>query len=175
MVTGLWYTNYPNFGSLSWCWRCKEHQCPLSPHLGLWRTLQVPEHIQIKIRMPNTSQEPPASSKAPNQDLRDIDVLCTFKIWMEGHNFQHGCIKEHWQYPIQDQYAKPQSGTSSILQNPKWGLKVHGWSLHLQNQDREPKIKSWVYQRPVTISKSRSRCQTPVRTLCVLWGLKSGL
>ena len=28
MVTGLWYTNIPNFGSLSWFWRCKEHPCP---------------------------------------------------------------------------------------------------------------------------------------------------
>ena len=32
-----------NFGSLSWLWRCKEHPCPLSPHLGLWRTLEVPD------------------------------------------------------------------------------------------------------------------------------------
>ena len=43
MVTGLWYTHDPNFGSLSWFWRCKEHPCPLSPHLGLWRTLQLPD------------------------------------------------------------------------------------------------------------------------------------
>ena len=37
------------------------------------------DHIQIKIKMPNPSQEPPASSKAPNQDLNDMEVLCTFK------------------------------------------------------------------------------------------------
>ena len=24
-------------------WRCKEHPCPLSPHLGLWRMLEVPD------------------------------------------------------------------------------------------------------------------------------------
>ena len=42
MVTGLWYTNDPNFGSISLFWRCKEHPCPLSPHLGLWRMLEVP-------------------------------------------------------------------------------------------------------------------------------------
>ena len=40
MVTGIWYTHAPNFGSLFWIWRCKEHLCPLSPHLGLWRTLE---------------------------------------------------------------------------------------------------------------------------------------
>ena len=43
MVIGLWYTHIPNFGSLSWFWRCKEHPCPLSPDLGLWRMLEVPD------------------------------------------------------------------------------------------------------------------------------------
>ena len=43
MVTGLWYTHLPNLGSLSWFWRWKEHSCPLSPHFGLWRTLEVPD------------------------------------------------------------------------------------------------------------------------------------
>ena len=36
--------------------------------------------IKIKFKMPNPSQETPASSKAPIQDLKDMDVLCTFKI-----------------------------------------------------------------------------------------------
>ena len=43
------------------------------------------DHIQIKIKMPNPSQEPPASSKAQNEDLKDMDVLCTFKIKIESH------------------------------------------------------------------------------------------
>ena len=51
-------------------------------------------HIQIMIKMPNSSQEPPASSKTPNEDLKDIDVLCTFKIKLESQNLDHGCIKE---------------------------------------------------------------------------------
>ena len=42
MVTGLWYTLDPKFGSLSWFWGCKEHPCPLSPDFELWRTLEVP-------------------------------------------------------------------------------------------------------------------------------------
>ena len=33
--------------------------------------------------MANPSQEPPVSSKAPNQDLKDMDVLCTFKFKIE--------------------------------------------------------------------------------------------
>ena len=170
------------------------------------------------IKMPNPSQEPPASSQAPNEDLKDMDVLCTFKIKIESQNSDHGCIKDQWPYPNQDQDAKPQSGTSSILQipksgykdidvlcvftikiesqnsvhgctkdkrpypnqdqdaepqsgtsrvlqSPKWGLKGHGCSLHLQNQDREPKFGTWVCERPVAIFKSRSRCWTPVRNL----------
>ena len=44
------------------------------------------DHIQIEIKMPNPSQEPPASSKAPNDDLKDMDVLCTFKIKIGSQN-----------------------------------------------------------------------------------------
>ena len=36
--------------------------------------------IPIKIKMPNSSQKPPASSKALNEDFKDMDVLCIFKI-----------------------------------------------------------------------------------------------
>ena len=117
------------------------------------------DHVYIKdqwayqFKMSNPSKEPPASSKAPNQDLKDIDVLCTFKIKIESQNLDHVYIKDQWPYPNQDQDGKPHSGTSCILQSPKWGLKGHGCSLHLQNQDREPKFGLCVYQRPVTISK----------------------
>ena len=41
------------------------------------------DHIQIKIKMPNPSQKSPASSKAPNEDLKGMDVLCTLKIKIE--------------------------------------------------------------------------------------------
>ena len=95
------------------------------------------EYIQIKIKMPNPSQEPPASPKAPNEDLEDMDVLCTFNIKIESQNLEYGCIKNQWPYQKQDQDAKLQPGTFSILQTSKLGLKGQGCSLHLQNQDRE--------------------------------------
>ena len=41
MVSGLWYTHVPNFGSLSWFWRCKDHPCLYSPDLASWRMLEV--------------------------------------------------------------------------------------------------------------------------------------
>ena len=44
------------------------------------------DQIQIKSKMQNPSQEPSASSKAQNQDLKDMDVLCTFKIKIESQN-----------------------------------------------------------------------------------------
>ena len=73
------------------------------------------DHIQIKIWIPSPSQEPPASSKAPNWDLKDIDVLCTFKNKIKSPNSDHGCITDLWPYPNQDQDVKPQSGTFSFL------------------------------------------------------------
>ena len=48
------------------------------------------DQIQIKIKMPNPSQEPPASSKPLSQDLEDMDVLCTFKIKIESQNSEYG-------------------------------------------------------------------------------------
>ena len=55
--------------------------------------------IKIKIKFPNPSQELPASSKAPNEGLKDMDVLCTFKIKIESKNLDHGYIKDQWPYP----------------------------------------------------------------------------
>ena len=57
--------------------------------------------------MQNTSQEPQASSKDPNEDLKDMDVLCTFKIKIERQHFDHGCIKGQWSYKNQDWVQNP--------------------------------------------------------------------
>ena len=105
------------------------------------------DHNQIKIKMPNPSHEPPASSKAQNKDLKDMNILCTFTIKIEGQNFQYGCIKNPWPYPNQDQDAKPQSRSPSILKGPRnststtqyvefllyWGL-YSAWGAGVQPQ-----------------------------------------
>ena len=57
------------------------------------------DHIQIKIKMQDPSQDPPVSSKAPNEDLQDMDGLCTFKIKIESQNSEYGSTKDHWPYP----------------------------------------------------------------------------
>ena len=76
------------------------------------------DHIQIKIKMPNPSQEPPASSKAPNEDLKDIDDLCTLKIKMESQNSDHGYIKDQSPYINEDHDSNSQSQTPSNLKSP---------------------------------------------------------
>ena len=39
------------------------------------------DHTKIKIKMPNPSQEPPGSSEAQKQDLKDIDIrVCILKM-----------------------------------------------------------------------------------------------
>ena len=82
-------------------------------------------HIQINIRMQNPSQEPPASSKAPKQDLKDRDAFCTFKIKIEGQNSEHKCTIDKQPYANQDKTVKPQSGSSSVL---KINLERKEWS-----------------------------------------------
>ena len=79
-------------------------------------------HIQIEIKMPNPCEEPPASSKAPNEDLKDMDVLCTFKIKIESQNSEYVCTKDKWPYPNQDKHPKSQSETS-IFKAPNEDLK----------------------------------------------------
>jgi len=42
--------------ALSWIWRCKEHPCPLSPHLRLWKTLEISDwglvwHLDVDLDM----------------------------------------------------------------------------------------------------------------------------
>ena len=83
--------------------------------MGVQKTSDI---IRIKIKMLNFSQKPPASSKAPYKDLKDIDVFCIFKIQIESQILEYVWKKDQWQYPNQDQDTKLQSGTSSILQSP---------------------------------------------------------
>ena len=77
---------------------------------------------QFKIQMPNPSREPPMSSKAPNEDFKDMDDLGTLKIKIEGKNLGHRSTKDQSPYTNQDQDVKPKSGTSSIFQSSKSGL-----------------------------------------------------
>ena len=52
--------------------------------------------------MLNPSQEPPASYKAPNQDFKDMYVLCRIKIMIESKIWNIGLLKisDHIQIKI---------------------------------------------------------------------------
>ena len=76
-------------------------------------------HIQIKIEIPNPSQEPQASFKTSFQDLKDMDVLCTFKMKIERQNLEHWCAKDQLPYLSKNQDTNPQSGTLGVLLSPK--------------------------------------------------------
>ena len=49
--------------------------------------------IKIMIKMQNPSHETPASSESPNEDLKDMHILCTLKIKMESHGYIMGISK----------------------------------------------------------------------------------
>ena len=66
----------------------------IESQIQIMDVLKTTDHFQIKIKMPKPSQEPPASFKAPNEDLKDMDVLCIFKIKIERKNLENGCIKD---------------------------------------------------------------------------------
>ena len=93
--------------------------------------LETSNHNQIKIKIPNLSQELPLSFKAYNQDLKDMDDLCTFETKIKRQNVRHWCVKDQRLYPYQDQDSYRQSGTSSVLQSPKSLLKGNRYPLHL--------------------------------------------
>ena len=119
----------------------------------------------LTISKPSLGCQTPVTSKAPNQDLKDMDVLCTFKLKMESQNLDHGCVTDQRRSLYQDSDSYIQSGTSSMLQSCIYGLSRHGGPLQLQNHDRKTNFGKLVFQSPVTISKSRSICKIQVRNL----------
>ena len=75
------------------------------------------------IKIPNPGQEPSASSKAPNQDLKDMDNLCTFKIKIGSQNWDHGWINDQWLYDNQDQDPIPSQEPPVSSKAPNQDLK----------------------------------------------------
>merc|ERR1712239_81261 len=90
------------------------------------------DYIQIKIKMPNPTHEAPASSKAPNEDLKDMDVLCTFKIKIKSQNFDHNIIKTSDHIKIKIKMPNPSQEHPASSKASNEDLKGHGCFLHLQ-------------------------------------------
>ena len=77
------------------------------------------DNNQIKIKMPNPSQELPVSSKAPNQDLKDMDVLCYFKIKVSAIIWSMVVSKTSDHIQIKFKMPNPNEEPLIILQSPK--------------------------------------------------------
>ena len=97
------------------------------------------DHIQIKIMMPNPSQDPPASSKAPNEDLKDMDVLCTFKIKIESKNLDHGISKTSDYIQIKIKMLKPSQEPLASSKVPNEDLKdmdvLYTFKIKIESQN----------------------------------------
>ena len=84
--------------------------------------------------MSNPHQEPPASSKASNQDIKDMDVLCILKIIMEpkfGIILVYQRSRSRFQYLVRN------------LQCPhkdKSGFIGHRYYLKFKNMCRQSKF-----------------------------------
>ena len=76
-------------------------------------------HVQTKIKMPNPSQEPPASCKAPNQDMKDNDGLWTFKSRKRAKIQNMGVLNtsDHIQIKIKMPNPSQEPAVSSKAQN----------------------------------------------------------
>ena len=83
---------------------------------------KIIDYIQIKIEMPNPSQELTASSEAPNGESEDMDVVCSVKSRKRDKIWNMGLSKTIYHIQIK---IKPQSGASSIIKSPKPGPKGH--------------------------------------------------
>ena len=81
------------------------------------------DHIQIKIKMPNPSHEPLASSKAPNQDLNDLGVLYIFKIMIESQNFNLGVSETNDHIQIKIKIPNPSQDFQASSKAPYLDFK----------------------------------------------------
>ena len=143
--------------------------------MGLQKTS---DHIQIKIKMPNPSQEPPSSSKAQNQDFKNMDVLCTFKIKIENKNSDHRCTKDQIKIQMQNSSQEPPVSSKvpyqdlkdiDVLcifkikmesQNSEYGWNKDQWPYPYQYQDA--KAQSWTS----SIFQSRNQDLKDMDVLC---------
>ena len=104
MISGCWHIHDPNFGSLSWFWRCKEHPCPLIPHLGLWRTLEVLSGVWHL----------------------DLDLDMVTGVWYT-HDLAFGSLSWFWRSKKQPCPLSPHLGLWRMLKVPDLGFTY--WDL----------------------------------------------
>ena len=89
--------------------------------------IKTSECIQIKIKMSNPIQESPASSKAPNGDLKAMDVLCTLEIKIESQNLELAVSKTSDHIKFKIKMPNPIQEPPASLKSPNnnfWDMDV---------------------------------------------------
>ena len=111
-----------------------------------------PNHDQDVKSWPGTSM----SSKVPNEDLKDLDVLDILKINLESPNSD----QDFTQKPYQNHYEDRNSRLVNyyITQSPKSGLK---WNKCLAPSKWIQKTKIWIRGLP----EFKNHVQIMIRTL----------
>ena len=84
-------------GYFFWIFKIKIESQKLEP-VCLKDQCSYPNHDQDA----NPSQEPTASSNTLNQNIKYMDVFCTFKISSVGQNFDQESTKAEETYPYHD-------------------------------------------------------------------------
>ena len=81
---------------------------------------KIGDHIRINIKVSKPSQGLPTSSKVPNQNGKDMDVLCTFKIKIErAKNWNMGVSKTSDNAKIKIKIPNPSQDPSASSEAPK--------------------------------------------------------
>ena len=104
--------------------------------------------LWIIIKIPNPSQEPPVSSKAPKQDLKDMDFFATSTSrWIvKIPNNSVSKLSDHIKIKIPNPSQKPPSDIPGLynfkIKIESWNLK-HGcikvhWPDLIEDQDPNP-------------------------------------
>ena len=121
------------------------------------------DNFQNKIKMTNPIQKPSASSKTPNEDLKDINVTCTLKIKLESQNMDHVFIKDQWTYLNIDWDANPGHDPLASSKATNQELKdmdiLCTFQINIESQNLEQKYvkDQWPYPNKYQIAKPKVR------------------
>ena len=128
--------------------------------LGQWSIWRYRTYMYILLKV-----QARALSFKEYHFLSSTEPRLTKLSWLSHHSLSNMLMDYQRPIVISKSRSRSQIPVGNLQQPQKSPMTAsRKWMFFAtSNQGREPKLKSWVIQKPVTISKSRSRCQTPVR------------
>ena len=109
---------------------------------------------KLKVKIPNSNQEPPASPKAQIQVNKDMRVLCTFKLNIETQNWEQRFLGPNYTYQIPSQEPisnqEPPASSTSPIQGNKDMRHLCIFKLNIENSNSEQRFlgPKQTYQNP---------------------------